>query len=279
MTQRTINDFFGQTSSGIHPRTQENTPERQVNFHATTPRILQTEPNIEPLPQAITKVINGLSTKYAAMFCSSNKITERINALQQHLNDGTIPPQMEYKFKKLFTKENESNLRSIMINATIDHELATLQSKKMELNALFNSRIQDLEHTISNPLNICNITFSSDQIVETFNKTLQERKLEFILKQNKDLTIKQAKREKFLARKEADNQIATLSTRQVNKFQKELQDLKSNIKKITISNSKSNNKSKSKTPAKSKNAQGGQAKSTGGKKKNSGKKKSTTRNN
>ncbi len=60
-------------------------------FGIENERIRSYEPNNVPLPQAIIKVINGLSTKYAAMFCTSINTNERINALQQHKNEGTIP--------------------------------------------------------------------------------------------------------------------------------------------------------------------------------------------
>jgi hypothetical protein len=279
MTQRSLDGFFRQGSSDINPRTQESTPERPTITPITPTRTTPVTVNDVPLPQAIIKVINGLASKYAAMFCTSLNNTERINSLQQHKTEGTIPPQMEFKFKKLFTRENETNLRSTMINAAIDQELSNLQTKQMELNNVFNSRLQDLEQTISNPLNMCSIQITSDQIIATFNNTLQERKLEFILKRNRDQEIKQAKRERFLARREADNEIATLSTRQVNKLQKEIKDLKSSLQKVSISNSKKPKSKPKPTSDRSKNVQGGLARSTGKKRKRNGKKNSTSRNN
>ena len=151
----------------------------------------------------------------------------------------------------------------------------------MELDTEFSNRFQELEQAVSGPLNQCGIEFTPSQIVEVFNTTLQNRKLEFIIKQNKDKELKQAKRSKFLARKESDNEIATLSTRQVKKLHSEITELKKNLQKLKVNNS---SKSKSKPNDKnnnkrSKNVNGGQTKPTGQKKKRSGRKLPISRSN
>ena len=271
-SQRQLNEFFQRTPSNNAPR-QPNTPER-TNIPPQVAPQPQIAPNVVPLPPPIIKTINSLCTKYAGLYCASLNINETVTALNKHKTDGTVPPQMNYKFKKLFTKENETNLRSTVINAAIDQELTRLQSKQMELNTSYENRLHDLEETVSNPLNLCDYTIDPPLIVSTFNETLQQRKLEYILKQNKDKEKKLAKQQAFQTRREADNEVATLSTRQVSKLNQEIKELKDNLKKVKISiNSKpksSNNRSK--------NSKGGQTKPTGKKRKNAGRKKSTTGN-
>jgi hypothetical protein len=284
--QRLLSDFFtqrnSQNSPGTTPQMTSQTPQLQVPpQNQTNPQILQTV-----LPQALIKIIHELASKYAALFCNSINLTDRISSLQRHREEGTIPPHLTYKANNLFTKENESNLRSTMITAFIDTELTDLQSKLMDIRSKFDNRLQDLEQTITNPLVQCEITVSTDDIVTLFNSTIQNRKLEYILKQNKDKQKKQAKRERFLATKESNNSIATLTNRQVSKFEKEISELKSKFNKINISKSKSksNNKPKSKPTSKpknnrSKNGPGGQARSDGKKKRKNGRKPDSTRNN
>lgn len=257
MTQRQLHEFFRQTPTGNILRSDNNTPERTP----LTPNMSTTStPETSILPIAITKTINDLCIKYASMFCTSIKHTERVKSLEQHKIEGTIPSQMTFKFKKLFTQDHETNLRSTVINAAIDQEIAATQTKLMELNTKFDNRLQELEQTVTNPLNICNIRINSTQIVDYFNSTLDNKKLEFILKQNKDKVKKQAKREKFLARKEKDNEITTLSTRQFNKLQNEIKDLQKALKKTKLNpNSKSKVKSNIKsTNMNPKNVKGGQ---------------------
>lgn len=276
MTQRQINDFFQRSNTNtpntrINDTTSERSPTQNTNSST-----LSTTVEDAPLPQAIIKTINMLCNKYAAIYCSSLNINQTIDTLKRHKTEGTVPPQFEFKFKKLFTKETETNLRSTVINATIDQELSRLQSKLMELDTTYGNRLHDLDQIITNPLNLCDFRVNPTQLVETFTSTLQNTKLTFILKQNKDKQIKEAKREQFLARKELDNEIATLSTKQVNKLNKEIKELKDSLKKAKI-NSNSNPR-KSGNNKRSKNAKGGQVKSTGQKKKNNGKKKSTSKN-
>lgn len=272
-SQRPISEFFQRTPTTSGNRHQ-HTPERtNITPQATfQPQVAST---LVSLPQPILKTINSLGTKYAGIFCASLNISETINNLKKHKTDGTIPHQMEFKFKKLFTNENETNLRSTMINAAIDLELTRLNSKSMELNTSYDNRIHELEELISSPLILCGYTIDSSHIISSFEQTLQQRKLEFILKQNKDKVKKQIKKQAFQARRESNNEIATLSNRQVNKLNKEIKDLKDNLKKIKIQN-----KPKVKpNENRSKNVKGGQIKSTGEKKKNVGRKKFVTRNN
>lgn len=277
--QRSLSDYLQRTPSQVHtptPSSPLQVPSGQQQM-PTAPQV-----DLPELPQALTKVINELAIKYAAVFCNSINLQERINSLNRNKEEGTIPQHMAFKFKNLFTKENETNLRSTMITISIDTELTELQSKFMENSTKFDNRLQDLEQTVTNPLNQCRITIPPNQIVSLFEKTLQNRKLEFILKQDKDKAKKQAKKDRLSSRQEVDNEIATLSNRQVSKLQKEIKDLKTNLAKIKVSASKTQTKTKS-TPKtsnnKSKNAKGRQVASNGKKKRDTGKRPSTTRNN
>jgi hypothetical protein len=286
--QRQLTDFFihsPQLNHSVLPNSVPNSP---------TPTSAAIHPSVQPsvtnstqsLPQALQKTIKELTTKYAAIFCKISNINQQITDLQQHKTNGTIPPQLSFKFKKLFTKENETNLRTTMINAAIDNNLTNLQSKITDLNTKYDQRIQDLEQTVAEPLRKCNFNIISTLIVDTFHSELHNRQLEFLLKQNKDSIKKQTKRNKFLTRQENDNQIAVLSNRQVGKLQREIKDLKLQINQTNKSKSRSkvnqtqsDKKQQVSSKNRSKNVKGRQITSTGGKKKNNGKKSNTSKNN
>lgn len=277
--QTSLSDFFTQRQPQSNPTNHMSPRMNNPELPTTASLPIATMPL--PLPPALNKVINDMSTKYAAIFCNSINIQERINALQRHKEEGTIPQQMQFKFKKLFNNDNETNLRSTVITISIDNELSELQSKLMELRSKFDIRFQDLENTITSPLTQCEITISTDEIITLFNTTLQNRKLEFILKQNKDKQKKLAKQERFQARQESENDIATLTNRQVSKLQKEINDLKSNLKKVKITSSKLKPKTKTTESSnhRSKNVVGRQARSNGKKKRKNGKKQNTSKSN
>lgn len=280
--QRQLTDYFINSPSpnlsmpqhtGLNPPTP------------ASPRPVNTQIQNE-IPPALLKTIKDISTKYAALFCKISNISQKINDFQRHKNDGTIPQQLTFKYKKLFTKDHESNLRSTMITADIDNNIANFQSKVNELNILYDQKLQDLEQTVSEPLRKCNFNITTSLVLERFHSELYNRQLEFLLKQNKDKISKQNKRNEFLNRQEQANQIATLSNRQISTLLNEMKDLKIQIKQIKRSKQQPKSKSihtdksmNSKPKNRSKNGKRGQITSTGGKKKNNGKKSSSSKNN
>jgi hypothetical protein len=273
MTQRQLHEFF--SSSNIR---SNNSTHEHVVIPPTRPSQPETTNETSIVPPAIIQIINELSVKYASLFCSSLNYNERLNSLRQHKTDGTIPLQMTFKFKKLFTQDYDTNLRSIIVNASIDQEITRIQTKLMELNTIYDNRLQELEENVTKPLNVCQITINPSQIIDKFNYTLQNKTLQFVIKQNKDKTKKQSKRDQFLSRKESDNEIVTLSKKQVQKLTNEIKTLQ-----LAVKNSKQNIESQFKKNSKSnrnpsKNGQGGQISSTGGKKKNNGKKQFISKN-
>jgi hypothetical protein len=247
---------FGQSSSA-NPMNSPTPQQGQVNFNSDA---------LPPLPPALKRAITSLSIKYASIACKSRNLVQRIATLSQAKEQGMVPPHMQFKFKKLLNDESEVDLRATVIEASIDSEISSLKEKVVELDNLFANRMEELTSTLAAPIRDANLTFSNEQIVNAFDKFIQEKKLEFLLKQQRDETRKKAKNEQFLDRKEKQDAIATLSVKQVQAFQKEIASLKSQLNNLKLKASPKNGKGreKPKNPA------------TGTKKKGSGNKKGTS---
>jgi hypothetical protein len=226
--QSTIN-FGRETPQATNPMNSPNTPPSQVNLALNSATIF---------PPVLIKAITHLGSKYASIACKSRNLVQRITTLNQAKEQGTIPLHMQYKFKKLLDTEPNTSLLATVIKASIDAEVTTLNEKVVELNNLYANRVQELSSLFAVPIRDTNFSFSNDQMVQAFDSVIQEKKLEFILKQQRDEERKKVKHEKFLSRKEEQDTIATLSVKQVQAFQKEIASLKSQINTLKLKSPK-----------------------------------------
>lgn len=186
-----------------------------------------------PLPQALSQAIKDIARKYAAIACKASNLEQKINDLHLHKTNGTIPDHLKFKFKKLIESDRDTTLHATMMEATILNEIELNKGKLVELNNLFTNRMQDLSDTLGPAINQSNLSYSDNQIITTFDSMIREIKLQFILKQQKDHTKKNDKKQKFLLKQEELNEIATLSIKQVQSFKKEISLLKKQIKDLS----------------------------------------------
>jgi hypothetical protein len=256
LCQTTIN--FGRQNN-VNPRNSPSVQPGHVNTSTDTSTTL---------PPALMKAITSISVKYASIACTSRTLVNKITFLSQAKEQGIVPRHLHYKFKHLLNNESDIDLRTTVIEASIDSEIRSLKEKVVELNNVFNNRLEELTSSLAIPLHDAGLTFSNEQIVPAFEKLIQEKKLEFILKQQRDDTRKNAKNEQRLLKKEKQDAVATLSVKQVLSFKKEIADLKSQIKTLKLKQSPKNVKGKEKP----KNL------STGTKKRGNGNKKGTAGN-
>ena len=205
-----------------------------------------------PLPQALSKAINELARKYAAIACKATNLGRKLGELNQHKTNGTIPDHLKFKFKKLLDSESDTGLHAAMIEAAITNEIEQVKGKMVELMNLFNNRMQDLIDTLGPAINQSNLSFSEEQITTTFDTHIRETKLQFLLKQQKDDAKKNDKRRRFLLQQEELNEIATLSIKQVQSFKKEILALKKQVKELSVNKPKNKKgRKKPKNPSRS----------------------------
>jgi hypothetical protein len=236
--QTTIN--FSREPARQTPLSSQVPPEDPIDMESTA--------SIEwtPLPQVLMRSIQELARKYAAIACKSINLGKKLTNLAQHKTNGTIPEHLKFKFNKVYTAETDVAARTALIVATIDGEIEQIRAKVTELNNQFINRINDMKATLASAINQSNLVLSEEQVVYTFNNLICEYKFQFIIKQEKDERKKEEKKQRFLQLQEEQNEIATLSNRQVNAFKKEITSLKNQLKTLTIQQSKNQTVPKSK---------------------------------
>lgn len=266
--QTTLN--FSQRPNS-HPNQAPNSPGSSLHVPPSHVEPM-VNPALPPIPSILMKEITRLAHKYATIFCSINNLTEQIATLTQNKTDGIIPPSLETKFKKLFNTPSETSVRAMIIANTIDSLITTKREKLTEFETLYNARYEDLRTSLDSPLQTCQLTISPEQILPIFDTKIRDFKLQFILKQRNDNLKKERKREQFLLRQEKQNEVVTLSVKQMNALQNDIASLTLQVKTLKNAISKSPPKN-AKAKEKLKNPR-----PTGTLKGKSGRKKSTSKN-
>jgi hypothetical protein len=212
------------------------------------------------LPKALTRSIQDLARKYAAIACKSINLGKKITTLAQHKANGTIPDHLKFKFNKLLSSESNDTVRASLLEAAIDGEILEIRNKVLELNNLFTNRVTDLKETLGRAINQSNLALCDEQVLHTFNTLICEFKFQFLVKQQKDEKKKDEKKQKFLEKQEQLNEVATLSMKQVIAFKKEISTLKNQLKDLSLNKSKNQQRNRAKKRKKSvgtsKNANG-----------------------
>jgi hypothetical protein len=218
--------------------------------------------SIEDFPPILLKTLKTTANKHASIFCSIKNLNDKLKELKDLKEQGKLPKNLEFKFKNMFIADNETALRTTMIKSSIDLEINKVNSRIMELQILHDNRLTELSNILTTPLQDCSIKIDPKEVSKLFETLLTNAKLKFLFKQQKDKQVKIAKAEKFALRKEQDNSVATLSTREVAKLNKDIIDLKKLLskKQTNDKNSKPNKSKQTTNNSKSKNEQGSQAK-------------------
>jgi hypothetical protein len=249
------------------------TPNHSPDIQTRTNPVFNSQTLDLEVPEVAKIAISKLSIKYASILCLMDNIQTKINEFNHSKETGSIPKQLEFKFKKLYTKEHESNLRTAIITTTIEFEINQANSKLLEQQSKYNQRHQDLQRQIQAPLNDCGFNFDMTTLSNHFDNAIRSKKFEFTLKKLHDQEKKQFKREKFLKQQEKNNQIATITSKDLSNLQKQIKDLKIQLQKPK-SNSKNEQRDKSKNIPKAKVT----VKPTGTGKRKNGKPKSSRKN-
>lgn len=186
------------------------------------------------LPESIILIMQKHARQMASIKCSKESLERRNLELKTHLTAGTIPSNMEHKFKKLFTLEHETNLRSTAILNSINHQIAMNDTKTLELNTTFNSRIENITQTLRPTLDKCHMLIDMENFKIAYNHAITTTLLEFELKRIKDTEFKEKKKVKFLEFKERQQLEVKLNQREVTKANKTISTLVKQVKHLTL---------------------------------------------
>lgn len=227
-------------------------------------------------PDFITKTIKSFAREMAALSCSIKKVETKRTLLRDNRANSVIPTELEYKFKNVLTKEHEVNLRSATIEASIDLEISQLDEKLLEMNRVFDSRMDTLKLKIDSTLTACNFTIDGPEMQQHLDYQISVIKFQFLTKMKTDEEKKEAKKAKFLERQE-ENQLEIIVTRKdANAVQKQIKALQKQVKQLSAK-PKQTNSGKGKGATAKKNTAAPKPKQTGATKNSGGKGKSTAK--
>lgn len=201
---------------------------QQANIEGT-PSPSSTDPGL--WPDTYFVILQNEINTFAKIKAKFNGNQTSINQLQHQKSNGIVPESLQIKFKKLFTKENELQTRTTIINASIDLEIANLTNKNSELNNLFGNRGQS---TFTKMQELDSFGFKMDQIyiIPLLDHFIKEKLVQFTFKAKQDLEKKQKKKELFLAKKEAEETAVTITKKQLSNMNNVIKSLQSQIGKL-----------------------------------------------
>lgn len=200
--------------------------------------------------------------KIKAKFDGNNT---KLSELQTHKNNGTIPDSLQVKFKKLYTKDTEVEIRAAMISAAINSEISSLNNKNAELNALFENRGRSTLAKFQQ-LNSYGFTMDNIYIMPILNQFIAEKLIQFTYKSKLDADKKLKKKELFLYKKEKESTVAAITNKQLSQMKNTIKTLQSQVISLKINQGKDkrlNSKVQSSTVKRKKEEKKGTRKTNG----------------
>ena len=179
-------------------------------------------------PDTFFTILKNEIDSFARIKAKFDGNNTKISELQTHKNNGTIPNSLQVKFKKLYTKDTEIEIRATMINAAINSEITNLNNKNSELNALFENRGIS---TLAKFQQMNSYGFSMDNmyIMPILNQFIAEKLVQFTYKSKLDAEKKQKKKELFNSKKEKETAIAAITNKQLSQMKNTIKVLQSQI--------------------------------------------------
>jgi len=189
----------------------------------------------------------------------------KLSELQTHKNNGTIPNSLQVKFKKLYTKETEVEIRATLLNAAINSEITNLNNKNSELNSLFENR-GNSTLTKFQQMNSYGFTMDNMYIMPILNQFIAEKLIQFTYKSKLDAEKKQKKNEIFLYKKEKETAVAAITNKQLSQMKNTIKVLQSQVISLKTKQGKAkrlNSKVQSSTVKQNKEEKKGKRKTNG----------------
>jgi hypothetical protein len=158
----------------------------------------------------------------------------RIQKLQDDKTNGIVPKHLEYKFKKLFTKPEEINIRSVVINNTIDAEIQSNNTRITELTNIDSNGMTTLMTTLTPIFNHCDIHINPIVIQNTLDTLISSHKIRFLLKQADDTKKKEEKQARFSAKQAAAAVPAEITVKDVAGMKSIITSLQKQVKSLSV---------------------------------------------
>jgi len=225
-------------------------------------------------PDTFFTILKNEIDSFAKIKAKFDGNSKKLSELQAHKNNGTIPNSLQVKFKNLYTKETELEIRATLLNAAINSEITNLNNKNLELNSLFENR-GNSTLTKFQQMNSYGFIMDNIYIMPILNQFIAEKLTQFTYKSNLDAQKKQMKKELFLSKKEKETAVAAITNKQLTQMKNTIKVLQSQVVSLKTKQGKAkrlNSKVRSSTVKQNKEEKRGKRKTNG---KNNGNKQNT----
>lgn len=224
------------------------------------------------MPPFLTKILKTSARESAAILCSIDNLNAKRVALENNKTNSTIPKHLEFKYKKLFTKDHQTNLKAATILAEIELEIQETNQKINELGLIYEHRMETLDRKISSALQASHLNINAKELEHQLDFETNCIRFQFLLKQETDREKKTAKQIKFKEKLEKEQLETTLTNKEITTLKKTISKLQKDVKNLSTKTSKTTKATKSTKSGNAKRGTGKQTKKKEQKKKNSTKK-------
>lgn len=193
------------------------------------------------IPPSLMKYIKNYAKEMATISCKITNLNEKKSTLEANLRDSIIPNFLEYKYKKLFTQDHETNLRAHVIRTEIEYEINKIKDKILEIETIYNARHTTLHSKVGDIITNSGFKTDDKSIADKLDYEISCFRIQFLLKQQSDKTRKEAKKAKFEEAQELNNLEVTLKNSDLKKFKSTIQNLQDQVKMLSLNQKKQGN--------------------------------------
>ena len=210
------------------------------NFQNPSP--MNQAPPIDPplhlvpqsIPSPILATIKNLAKKFAGIASRMNQLIVKRDVLNDHRTNGTIPKDLDYKFKKLFNKDGEADLKASLILQSINQADHDSREAIIVLRLEYDNRYTTVMDILTPILEITSCNLDLDLVTSTFDLHIRDTLMKYLLKQSADQRKKQRKSERFEAVQLEASIPAALSTKDLSRMTNSIKQLTKQVKDLQI---------------------------------------------
>ena len=191
------------------------------------------------LPPFLKQSITKLAKQYAIIECRIMSLQDKLDKLKADKDANILPFHMKHQ-RKLIDKFTDVNVIHKLINDFIDVEYQSVLEANESLGLKMDQRYFDLSQTLEPIKTNTRLLDDTDlDWKEILDSCMEQEYCTMLMKQRDDKIRKAAKKEKFETMKAKNNEIATITVKELNVIKKQIKQAQ-----------------KSKTPANPKNGKG-----------------------
>lgn len=201
-----------------------------------TTRNIQINTNNLPIqewPTSIIKIVIAQAKSAASIQCAIRNYACDLSTYDNHITCGTIPQDLEFKFKKLYPADEDVSYKAAMLEQAIKAEKSRIDLKLKNLNALNDARLESLSLLIKDVVQACNLIIDPAIMKVIFEFQILQWKAEFITKQVKNDAKKVAKETAMSLAKEDTTKPAIITAKELKSLNATISNLTKKVAQMT----------------------------------------------